>query len=71
MRSGAPWVRNFGGHVTVRPPVHSQHSELFSLCGSLHSDQSVLELDDRRPFYGQLTRTAARISADQYHMTLS
>ena len=71
MRSGAPWVRNFGGHVTVRPPVHSQHSEFFSLCGSLHSDQSVLELDHRRPSYGQLTRTAVRISADQYHMTLS
>ena len=57
--------------MTVRPPVHSQQSELFSLCGSLHSDQSVLELDHRRPFYGQLTRTAVRISADQYHMTLS
>ena len=64
MRIGAPWVRNFGGHVTTRPPVHSQQSELFSLCGSLHSDQSVLELDDGRPFYGQLTLTPVTISAD-------
>ena len=50
--------------MTARPPVRSQQSERFSLCGSLHSDQSVLELDDGRPFYGQLTLTPVTISAD-------
>ena len=50
--------------MTARPPVRSQQGELFSLCGSLHADQSVLELDDGRPFYGQLTLTPFTISAD-------
>ena len=30
----------------------------------------MLELDDRRPCYGQLTLTAVRVSDNQYHKTL-
>ena len=57
------WSRDRYVRLSIRTT-----GSIFGLCGSL---QSVLELDDRHPCYGQLTLTVVRVSDNQYDMTLS